>query len=120
MAASSSSRTPYVAGTPEIPHFRADRDIALASFQPKEDSLDSAFLGESLSRKGSFDASQWTRLKRRLNTFMNDNAGLLLIACSQGFGSFMITAVKMLNSMDPPVPPLEVSDFSIESRKTIN
>lgn len=41
--------------------------------------------------------------------FVKDNAGLLLIALSQGFASLMGVCVKKLNELDPPVPPVEVS-----------
>jgi len=37
------------------------------------------------------------------------NKGLLLVAASQFFFSIMNLAVKELNSIDPPVPALEVS-----------
>ena len=36
------------------------------------------------------------------------NAGLLLVAASQAFFALMNVAVKKLNSLDPPVPALEV------------
>ncbi len=42
--------------------------------------------------------------------FFTDNAGLLLIALSQGFASLMGVFVKKLNALDPPVHPLEVSN----------
>ena len=41
--------------------------------------------------------------------FLNSNAGLLLVASSQAFFAAMNTAVKKLNSLDPPVSALEVS-----------
>ncbi|KAG6896042.1 hypothetical protein C0992_010728 [Termitomyces sp. T32_za158] len=40
------------------------------------------------------------------------NAGLLLIIGSQAFFSMMNVAVKILNSIDPPVPTLETQPFS--------
>ena len=42
------------------------------------------------------------------SSFIRTNAGLLLVAASQGFFALMNVAVKKLNSLDPPVPPLEV------------
>ncbi|KAH0580497.1 hypothetical protein H2248_001992 [Termitomyces sp. 'cryptogamus'] len=39
---------------------------------------------------------------------LNANAGLLLIIGSQAFFSMMNVAVKILNSIDPPVPTLEL------------
>ncbi|KAM5541606.1 hypothetical protein V8D89_004796 [Ganoderma adspersum] len=40
--------------------------------------------------------------------FFSGNAGLLLIALSQGFASLMGVFVKKLNGLDPPVHPLEM------------
>ena len=46
---------------------------------------------------------------RRSAEFFSGNAGLLLIALSQGFASLMGVFVKKLNGLDPPtVHPLEV------------
>lgn len=42
-------------------------------------------------------------------SFLNVNAGLLLVAASQAFFASMNTAVKKLNNLDPPVSALEVS-----------
>ena len=41
-------------------------------------------------------------------TFFDENAGLLLVAASQFFFSAMTTCVKWLNSLNEPVPMLEV------------
>ena len=43
-----------------------------------------------------------------LSSFFDDNTGLLLIAASQLFVSAMSLLVKVLNSLDEPVPILEV------------
>ena len=43
-----------------------------------------------------------------LNSFFDDNSGLLLVAASQFFFSGMNVSVKWLNSSDEPVPTLEV------------
>jgi hypothetical protein len=40
--------------------------------------------------------------------FLDNNAGLLLVAASQFFFSAMGISVKWLNSLDKPVPTLEV------------
>lgn len=47
-------------------------------------------------------------VRKKCVTFVFKNAGLLLIAASQGFLALMNVAVKKLNTIDPPVPPLEV------------
>ena len=44
------------------------------------------------------------------SSFLNVNSGLLLVAASQFFFSAMGIAVKWLNSLDDPVPTLEVCD----------
>ncbi len=48
-----------------------------------------------------------------LSSFVDDNAGLLLVAASQFFFSAMNVLVKLLTSLDEPVPMLEV-------RRTLN
>lgn len=44
----------------------------------------------------------------RCRGLVQSNAGLLLVAAAQAFFALMNTAVKKLNSLEPPVPPLEV------------
>jgi hypothetical protein len=48
------------------------------------------------------------RWRTALSSFLNDNSGLLLVAASQFFFSAMGISVKWLNSLDKPVPTLEV------------
>jgi hypothetical protein len=48
------------------------------------------------------------RTRSPLSAFFDENAGLLLVAASQFFFSAMNTCVKWLNSLDEPVPMLEV------------
>lgn len=43
-----------------------------------------------------------------LSSFFDDNAGLLLVVGAQVFFSAMNLSVKVLNSLDEPVPTLEV------------
>ncbi|KAI9450022.1 integral membrane protein DUF6 [Lactarius psammicola] len=43
-----------------------------------------------------------------LSSFFNNNTGLLLVAASQIFFSAMNMSVKLLNSLDEPVPTLEL------------
>jgi hypothetical protein len=43
-----------------------------------------------------------------LSSFFDNNAGLLLVTASQLFASAMNLSVKVLNSLDDPVPTLEV------------
>lgn len=44
----------------------------------------------------------------KVRELVANNTGLLLVTASQGFFALMNVAVKKLNSLDPPVPPLEV------------
>ncbi|KAJ8456284.1 hypothetical protein ONZ45_g18783 [Pleurotus djamor] len=44
----------------------------------------------------------------KIKEVLKRNVGLLLIVASQAFMSFMNVAVKKLNSLDPPVPALEL------------
>jgi hypothetical protein len=48
------------------------------------------------------------RWRTTRTSFLEDNAGLLLVAAAQFFFSAMGIAVKWLNSLDDPVPTLEV------------
>ena len=49
-----------------------------------------------------------TSILDSVKEFGRRNAGLLLIALAQAFFAFMNVSVKLLNELDPPVPPLEV------------
>ena len=49
-----------------------------------------------------------------------NNTGLLLVTASQAFFALMNVAVKKLNSLDPPVPPLEVCLNFCSARSTYN
>lgn len=72
---------------------------------------------------GDKDGGRWQRLdvdnlrnnsglarwKLRLRELYQNNQGLLFIMLSQLCGSCMNVSVKLLNGLDPPVPPFEVS-----------
>jgi hypothetical protein len=51
---------------------------------------------------------RWHSVRSSVSVFFDDNAGLLLVAASQLFFSGMNISVKWLNSLDEPVPMLEV------------
>jgi hypothetical protein len=53
---------------------------------------------------GSSHSERW----HSLSVFFDKNAGLSLVAASQFFFSAMNTCVKWLNSLNEPVPMLEV------------
>lgn len=50
--------------------------------------------------------------KASLKELYEHNVGLLLIAASQLFMTFMNISVKFLNEIDVPVPTLEVQNFT--------
>lgn len=54
----------------------------------------------------------WFATKLSASAFLDNNAGLLLVAASQFFFSAMGISVKWLNSLDEPVPTLEVCNTS--------
>lgn len=54
----------------------------------------------------------WFVTKMSASAFLDNNAGLLLVAASQFFFSAMGISVKWLNSLDGPVPTLEVCNTS--------
>ncbi|KAN0135180.1 DUF6 domain containing protein [Lactarius tabidus] len=51
---------------------------------------------------------RWFSTQLSASAFLNNNAGLLLVAASQFFFSAMGISVKWLNSLDEPVPTLEL------------
>ncbi|EED84233.1 predicted protein [Postia placenta Mad-698-R] len=94
------SRQPYDASTPDRTHFGSDIPLARLDAVLSDQSL-----GPSLHRWKYFSS-------RCVETFRN-NTGLLLIAASQAFGATMSLFVKKLNSLDPPVPTLEVRGVKV-------
>ena len=54
----------------------------------------------------------WFVTKMSASAFLDNNAGLLLVAASQFFFSAMGISVKWLNSLDGRVPTLEVCNTS--------
>lgn len=61
------------------------------------------------TRPGSAFLHRFQHVSDSTLSFLNVNAGLLLVAASQAFFASMNTAVKKLNNLDPPVSALEVS-----------
>jgi hypothetical protein len=60
--------------------------------------------------------SRISRIWRKLVVIYKANVGLLLIGLSQLCASCMNISVKILNGLDPPVPPFEVSNCSVGLR----
>ena len=53
-------------------------------------------------------SERWHFAKSSASSSIGNNTGLLLVATSQFFFSLMNVSVKWLNSLDEPVPTLEV------------
>lgn len=56
----------------------------------------------------SSQSERWHSARSTVSAFLDKNAGLSLIATAQVFFSAMNICVKWLNSLDEPVPILEV------------
>lgn len=104
---STGSRAPYVAQTPDVMLFGANAatgSIPLARLDDvptRTNDCDDAFPQAGLRKT-------WNTLTTKCATVYKNNIGLLLIAISVAFASMMSTLVKLMNSVDPPVPMLEV------------
>ena len=57
-------------------------------------------------------SERWHSARLSASTFVDRNTGLLLVAASQFFFASMNISVKWLNSLNEPVPTLEVCDTS--------
>jgi hypothetical protein len=69
----------------------------------------SPLLGTNRARAIQLSQSEWRHSARSsVSAFLDKNAGLSLIAAAQFFFSAMNICVKWLNSLDEPVPILEV------------
>lgn len=91
------SRNVYTSLTPDYADFAVPTPEALPSpSRPSTPNLP------------ELEQSKWNLAVSGVKGFVANNAGLLLVAASQGFFSLMNVAVKKLNSIDPPVPTLEV------------
>lgn len=104
------SRQPYDASTPDRTHFGSDIPLARLDAVLSDQSL-----GPSLHRSAELSPDWSLRFRTRWKSFSSrcvetfrNNTGLLLIAASQAFGATMSLFVKKLNSLDPPVPTLEL------------
>jgi hypothetical protein len=89
------SRATYIALTPEAEDFPTPRFPT--TFIPAPQASESPGLN-----------TRWQEIVSQAFGLFTSNAGLLLVAASQFFFSLMNLAVKKLNSIEPPVPALEV------------
>jgi len=100
--ASMSSRGAYTAITPEYADFAVPHTPIPSGLKPSSSrSRPSVEDEESISsqRHGWLDSAK---------DFLQKNTGLLLFIASQAFITSMNLSVKILNSIDPPITPLEL------------
>ena len=114
---SAMSRTPYVGQTPDVGTFgaysTASSSIPLARFDDSEVDDSDDFAARAADDHQDLSAQdglrgQWNMFTSQCKAVYTNNIGLLLVAISVAFASMMSTLVKLMNSIDPPVPMLEV------------
>ncbi|KIP02015.1 hypothetical protein PHLGIDRAFT_96431 [Phlebiopsis gigantea 11061_1 CR5-6] len=105
-----SSRTIYAAGTPDRPVFFAAPQDDPTGIRAAPNSTNGSAVQSALSTPAFVDRIQvsWRGFIKKSKEVAQNNAGMLLIAGSQGFFSLMNVAVKTLNSLDPPVSAMEL------------
>lgn len=101
----STSRTPFNASTPDRTTFEGAAEAIRHSPPPQATFIATPADRPRVSRSGYAGP----RTLRRVREVAQANLGLLLVASSQLFFSLMNVCVKKLNSLDPPVPAVEVS-----------
>jgi len=116
-----SSRNTYTAITPEYADFPVPHTPIPSALNPsssRRHAEDHEEYRPSVEGEGS-DPSRIRNWLASVNDVVQRNTGLLLVVASQVFFSLMNAAVKMLNSIDPPITALEVCFFSFLSLKMI-
>ena len=118
---SAASRVPYVAQTPDVGTCSAKGGTASFPLARLDGDEEQEVDGDGIPpRAGEYNDpshwqpevgshSRWASFKANCEMIYRNNIGLLLIAISVAFASMMSTLVKLMNSIDPPVPMLEVS-----------
>lgn len=105
---SAAIRAPYAAQTPDARTFGADASIPLARFDDGEEDDPDALIRSEENDDGGLHTNR-NAFGSKCKAVYKKNIGLLLVAISVAFASMMSTLVKLMNSIDPPVPMLEVS-----------
>ena len=110
-----SSRSTYTAITPEYANFPSPPSPIPSGLNPSSSRLQSEEHEASsliVEEEGSIPSRihSWLASAKEV---VQKNTGLLLFIASQAFLSFMNVAVKILDTIDPPVTALEVCLFHI-------
>ena len=121
------SRSAYTATTPleEYANFPTPHSLIPAGLNPSSSRLrseehdDTYTLPESVGEEGSISLRIHSWLTSAKDV-MQRNTGLLLFVASQAFIAFMDLAVKISNTIDPPITALEVCSLSIFSELFID
>lgn len=96
----STSRTPFDSSTPSYPTF----DATVLDYPQDPNASVPIATRTTTARRDS-----WLRKSiGRTREVVGANIGLLLVASAQLFFALMNVGVKELNSLDPPVPAVEV------------
>jgi hypothetical protein len=98
-----STRPTYLAlATPVTPAFPFD---LISPLSPHTQAVhDSLPYTQTLA---PLEPARWS-IRGAIGAFVAANGGLLLVVVSQAFYASMNVAVKTLNSLEPPVPPIEL------------
>ena len=111
----SSSRSAYTAITPEYANFPTPHSPVPTGLKPSFSRLQSeeheAFV-LSVEEEGNIPSRIHNWLASAKNVVQR-NTGFLLFVASQVFLTFMNLAVKILNTIDPPITALEVCCYHI-------
>ena len=113
-----SSRSAYTAITPEYANFTTPQigspipsglnpSSSSSTLQSEEREVSSVNVNVQFDEEGNITSriNSWLTSAKDV---MQRNTGLLLFILSQAFVTFMNLAVKLLNTIDPPVTALEV------------
>ena len=105
-----SSRNAYTAITPEYAKFPTlnssiPADLNSSSSRLQSDEHEASSLSVDEGRGISSQIHSWLASAKDV---LQRNIGLLLFVTSQAFLAFMNLAVKILNTIDPPITALEV------------
>ena len=121
------SRSAYTATTPleEYANLPTPHSLIPSGLNPSSSRLrseehdDTYILPESVEEEGSISLRIHSWLASAKDV-MQRNTGLLLFVASQAFIALMDLAVKISNTIDPPITALEVCSLSIFSELFID